>query len=44
MVAASSLAITVIIFLFGNQLLPLFLAPGDTSGAPGYGLAYLNAY
>ena len=42
MVVAFSLAITVIIFLFGNQLLSLFLDPGDTSGALGYGLAYMH--
>ncbi len=33
MVAVFSLLITVIIFLFGNQLLSLFLDPGDASGA-----------
>ena len=64
MVAVFSLLITVIIFLFGNQLViflgiqPLikalrgdfiflvvfdvFLDPGDTSGALGYGLAYMH--
>ena len=31
MVAVFSLLITVIIFLFGNQLLSLFLDPGDAS-------------
>ena len=33
MVVVFSLAITIIIFLFGSQLLSLFLDPGDTSGA-----------
>ena len=42
MVAVFSLLITVIIFLFGNQLLSLFLDPGDASGAMGYGLAYMH--
>ena len=42
MVVVFSLLITVIIFLFGNQLLSLFLDPGDTSGAMGYGLAYMH--
>ena len=42
MVVVFSLVITVVIFLFGNQLLSLFLDPGDTSGAMGYGLAYMH--
>ena len=42
MVVIFSLLITVIIFLFGSQLLSLFLDPGDTSGALGYGIAYMN--
>lgn len=42
MVVVFSLLITVIIFLFGDQLLSLFLDPGDTSGALGYGLAYMH--
>ena len=42
MVVVFSLTITVLIFLFGNQLLGLFLDPGDTSGALGYGLAYMH--
>jgi len=42
MVVVFSLAITIIIFLFGSQLLSLFLDPGDTSGALGYGLAYMH--
>ena len=42
MVVAFSLIITLIIFLFGNQLLSLFLDPGDASGALGYGLAYMH--
>ena len=42
MVVVFSLVITVIIFLFGSQLLSLFLDPGDTSGAMGYGLAYMR--
>ena len=42
MVVVFSLLITIIIFLFGNQLLSLFLDPGDTSGALGYGLAYMH--
>ncbi len=42
MVVAFSLLITIILFLFGNQLLSLFLDPGDTSGALGYGLSYMH--
>ena len=42
MVVVFSLLITVIIFLFGDQLLSLFLDPGDASGAMGYGLAYMH--
>ena len=42
MVVVFSLLITVIIFLFGDQLLSLFLDPGDTSGALGYGLTYMH--
>lgn len=42
MVVVFSLFITVIIFLFGDQLLSLFLDPGDTSGALGYGLSYMH--
>ena len=42
MVVLFSLTITVIIFLFGNQLLGLFLERGDASGAMGYGLAYMH--
>ena len=42
MVVVFSLVITVVIFLFGNQVLSLFLDPGDTSGAMGYGLAYMH--
>ncbi len=42
MVVVFSLIITLVIFLFGNQLLSLFLEPGDTSGAMGYGLAYMH--
>ena len=42
MVVLFSLVITLVIFLFGNQLLSLFLDPGDTSGALGYGLAYMH--
>ncbi len=42
MVVIFSLLITLIIFLFGNQLLSLFLDPGDTSGALGYGLNYMH--
>ena len=42
MVVIFSLLITLIIFLFGNQLLSLFLDPGDTSGALGYGLSYMH--
>ncbi len=42
MVVVFSLVITVTIFLFGSQLLSLFLDPGDTSGAMGYGLAYMR--
>ena len=42
MVVVFSLVITVIIFLFGSQLLSLFLDPGDASGAMGYGLAYMH--
>ena len=42
MVVVFSLLITVIIFLFGDQLLSLFLDPGDTSGALGYGLSYMH--
>ena len=42
MVVVFSLVITVVIFLFGSQLLSLFLDPGDTSGAMGYGLAYMR--
>ena len=42
MVLVFSLLITILIFLFGSQLLSLFLDPGDTSGALGYGLAYMK--
>ena len=42
MVAVFSLLITLVIFLFGNQLLGLFLDPADTSGALGYGLSYMH--
>ena len=42
MVVVFSLTITVVIFLFGNQLLGLFLDSGDSSGAMGYGLAYMH--
>ena len=42
MVVIFSLLITLIIFLFGNQLLGLFLDPGDTSGAMSYGLSYMH--
>ena len=42
MVVIFSLLITLIIFLFGNQLLSLFLDPGDPSGALGYGLNYMH--
>ncbi len=42
MVVVFSLAITLGIFLFGNQLLSLFLDPEDTSGALGYGLDYMH--
>ena len=42
MVVVFSLLITVIIFLFGDQLLSLFLDPGDTSGALGCGLTYMH--
>ena len=42
MVVIFSLLITLIIFLFGNQLLSLFLDPGDTSGAMSYGLSYMH--
>ena len=42
MVVVFSLFITVIIFLFGDQLLSLFLDPGDTSGTLGYGLSYMH--
>ena len=42
MVVIFSLLITLIIFLFGNQLLSLFLDPGDTSGALVYGLNYMH--
>ena len=42
MVVVFSLIITLIIFLFGAQLLSLFLDPGDTSGALSYGLSYMH--
>ncbi len=42
MVMVFSLIITIIIFLFGAQLLSLFLDAGDTSGALGYGLSYMR--
>lgn len=42
MVVVFSLVITLIIFLFGSQLLSLFLDPGDTSGALSYGLSYMR--
>ena len=42
MVVVFSLLITVVIFLFGDNLLSLFLDPGDTSGALGYGLTYMH--
>ena len=42
MVVIFSLIITLIIFLFGSQLLSLFLDPGDTSGALSYGLSYMR--
>ena len=42
MVVIFSLIITLIIFLFGAQLLSLFLDPGDTSGALSYGLSYMH--
>jgi len=42
MVVAFSLILTLVLFLFGNQLLGLFLDPADTSGALGYGLAYMH--
>lgn len=42
MVVIFSLLITLIIFLLGNQLLSLFLDPGDPSGALGYGLNYMH--
>ena len=42
MVVLFSLTITLIIFLFGRQLLGLFLDPGDASGALGYGLSYMH--
>ena len=42
MVVVFSLIITLIIFLFGSQLLSLFLDPGDTSGALSYGLSYMR--
>lgn len=42
MVVVFSLVITLVIFLFGNQLLSLFLDPGDASGALGSGLAYMH--
>ena len=42
MVVVFSLVITAGLFLFGTQLLSLFLDPGDTSGAMGYGLAYMR--
>ncbi len=42
MVVVFSLILTLVLFLFGNQLLGLFLDPADTSGALGYGLAYMH--
>ncbi len=42
MVAVFSAVITLAIFLFGSQLLGLFLDPGDTSGALSYGLSYMR--
>lgn len=42
MVVVFSLLITLLIFLFGTQLLSLFLDPGDTTGALGYGMAYMK--
>ena len=42
MVVIFSLTITLVIFLFGSQLLGLFLDPGDASGALGYGLSYMH--
>ena len=42
MVVVFSLVITLIIFLFGSQLLSLFMDPGDTSGALSYGLSYMR--
>ncbi len=42
MMAVFSAVITGALFLFGDQLLSLFLDPGDTSGALGYGLTYMR--
>lgn len=42
MVVVFSLVITLAIFLFGAQLLGIFLDAGDSSGALGYGLAYMR--
>ena len=42
MVVVFSVVITVVIFLFGSQLLSLFLEADDSSGAMGYGLAYMR--
>lgn len=37
-----SVLITVVIFLFGDQLLSLFLNPGEAGSAMGYGLQYMH--
>ena len=42
MVVFFPLLITIVMFLCGHQLLSLCLDPGDTSGALGYGLAYMH--
>ena len=42
MVVAFSVIITLVIFLFGAQLLSLFLDPSDASGALSYGIAYMR--
>lgn len=42
MVVVFSIIITLFIFLFGSQLLSLFLDPTDASGALSYGLSYMH--
>lgn len=42
MILIFSIVITLVIFLFGSQLLSLFLDPTDASGALSYGLSYMH--